>query len=128
MTLPRVIDTRSNAASQTQNEGQTVEEKVFLANPPQILNPALRLIVNILTVGDCSGRTFQHTSALIQHVSYLPDAREVIARELKARAQEFGHYLYSDLDSLVVALQQGEEHQGLPTHLAARLTRIFRAG
>ncbi len=33
-----------------------VEEKILLANPPQIPHHALRLIVNILTVGDCSSK------------------------------------------------------------------------
>ena len=64
----------------------------------------LKLIVNILTIGDCSGRTFQQSLALIQHLSYIPDARDVVASELKSKAQEFGQVLYSDLDGLVTAL------------------------
>jgi E3 ubiquitin-protein ligase HUWE1 len=68
----------------------------------------LRLIVNILTVGECSGRTFQQSLALIQHLSYIPDARDVIAQELKAKAQEFGQGLYADLDELATALQSSQ--------------------
>ena len=68
----------------------------------------LKLIVNILTIGDCSGRTFQQSLALIQHLSYIPDARDVIAQELKSKAQDFGQSLYSDLDQLATALQASE--------------------
>ena len=68
----------------------TVEEKVLLANPPHIPHHVLRLIVNVLTAGECSGRTFMQSLTLIQHLSYIPDAREIIASELRTRAQEFG--------------------------------------
>lgn len=78
----------------------------MLPHPPQIPNSTLRLIVNILTIGECSGRTFQQSLALIQHLSYIPDSRDVIANELKAKAQEFGQTLYTDLDELAVALQE----------------------
>lgn len=84
---------------------EAVEEKILLANPPQIPHAVLRLIVNILTVGECSGRTFQQSLALISHLSFVPDARDVIAQELKSRAQEFGQTLYSDLDELAIVLQ-----------------------
>ncbi|KAJ7218040.1 hypothetical protein GGX14DRAFT_495423 [Mycena pura] len=84
---------------------EAVEEGVILATHPQIHHPVLRLIVNILTIGECSGRTFQQSLALIQHLSYIPDARDVIALELKSKAQEFGLNLYSDLDELATDLR-----------------------
>ncbi|KAF7981836.1 hypothetical protein HWV62_31363 [Athelia sp. TMB] len=80
-------------------------DKALLTQPPQIPHAALRLIVNILTVGECSGRTFQQSLALIQNLSYIPDARDVVAQELKSKAQEFGQGLYVDLDELAAALQ-----------------------
>ena len=42
--------------------------------------------------------------SLIQHLSYIPDAREVVASELRSRAQEFGQSLYTALDELAVAV------------------------
>jgi E3 ubiquitin-protein ligase HUWE1 len=87
---------------------ESVEEKILLANPPQIPHAVLRYIVNILTVGECSGRTFQQSLALIQHLSYIPDARDVIAQELKAKAQEAGQNLSADLDELIIALETSE--------------------
>lgn len=85
---------------------EPVEGKDILPHPPQVPNSTLRFIVNILTVGECSGRTFQQSLALIQHLSHIPDSRDVIAQELKAKAQEFGQLLYSDLDELATALQE----------------------
>lgn len=64
--------------------------------------------MNILTIGECSGRTFQQSLALIQHLSYIPDARDVIAQELKSKAQEFGQSLYNDLDQLAGVLQESK--------------------
>lgn len=101
---------------------QAVEEKILLSNPPQIPHPALRLIVNILTVGECSSRTFQRTLALIQHLAYLPDAREVVAQELKVRAQEFGQNLLVDLDALISALQQSSTEDDLPPAVASKFS------
>ncbi|KAI0051234.1 hypothetical protein FA95DRAFT_1602906 [Auriscalpium vulgare] len=91
-----------------QPAGDPVEEKVLLAHPPQIPHPVLRLIVNILTVGECGAKPFHHTLTLIQHLSYVPDAREVIAQELRSKAQEFGLSLYQDLDDLANALQSSQ--------------------
>lgn len=97
------------AAVETEPKIESVEGKVLLANPPQIPHAVLRLIVNILTIGECSGRTFQQSLTLIQHLSCIPDARDVIAQELKAKAQEFGHTLITDLEELAKALVDGNE-------------------
>ena len=84
------------------------QDKALLTTPPQIPSSLLRSIVNVLTIGECTGRTFQQTLALIQHVSHIPDAQDTIAQELKLRAQEFGKSLSSDLDELSKALQSSE--------------------
>lgn len=83
------------------------EDKNPLPHPPHVPHSALRLIVNILTVGECSSRTFQQSLTLIQNLSFIPDARDVIALELKTKAQDSGQTLYSDLDELAMALQEG---------------------
>ncbi|KAF9268895.1 hypothetical protein L218DRAFT_977318 [Marasmius fiardii PR-910] len=112
---------------------QAVEQQILLANPPQIPHAVLRLIVNILTVGECSSRTFQQSLNLIQHLSYIPDARDVVAQELKAKAQEFGHTLHNDLDELATALH-GSESQlnsvaskfSAPSSVQAKLLRVLK--
>lgn len=109
-------ETPSNAAALNEQQAvgpqgssdPTPEEKMLLANPPQIPHAVLRFVVNILTAGECSGRTFQQSLALIQHLSAIPDAREVIAQELKSRAQELGQSLYADLDALAEVLTRAE--------------------
>ncbi|CAL1707508.1 unnamed protein product [Somion occarium] len=81
-------------------------DKAMLQHPPVIPHHVLRLVVNILTAGECSGRAFSHTLALIQHLSNIPEAKDVIAQELRTRAQEFGQSLYNALDELAGALQE----------------------
>ncbi|KAF8625408.1 hypothetical protein AX15_005373 [Amanita polypyramis BW_CC] len=96
--------TSSAAAESSKKAAEAAEDKALLSTPPQIPHTVLRLIVNILTVGECSGRTFQQSLALIQHLSYIPDARDVIAQELRYKAQESGQSLLNNLDDLVAAL------------------------
>ncbi|PFH51493.1 hypothetical protein AMATHDRAFT_58882 [Amanita thiersii Skay4041] len=96
----------ATAAAESSKASGGQEDKALLSSPPQIPHPVLRLIVNILTVGECSGRTFQQSLALIQHLSYIPDARDVIAQELRYKAQEAGQSLLIDLDELASALQK----------------------
>ncbi|CAK5281578.1 unnamed protein product, partial [Mycena citricolor] len=98
--------TQENAVGTKDMTIEAAEEHILLSNPPQIPHPVLRLIVNILTTGECSGKTFQQSLALIQHLSYIADARDVIAQELKSKAQEFGLSLYMDLDVLADELKQ----------------------
>lgn len=98
-----------------------MEEKILLANPPQIPHAVLRLIVNILTVGECSGRTFQQSLTLIQNLSYIPDARDIIAQELKSKAQDFGQSLSADLDELATALD-GSQGDLLVSSVASKFS------
>jgi len=85
--------------------GEQPDERILLASPPQIPHSVLRLIVNILTIGECSARTFQQSLTLIQNLSHIPDARDVIAQELKAKAQDCGQNVLIDLNHLWVSLQ-----------------------
>ncbi|KAF5354781.1 hypothetical protein D9756_005295 [Leucocoprinus leucothites] len=131
-------DTPSNQVSASLNKDakpppETLEEKILLANPPQIPHVVLRLIVNILTIGECSGRTFQQSLTLIQNLSHVPDAREVIAQELRSKAEEFGHALHAELNELVVALQGPQEELNAvaakfspASSLQAKLLRVLK--
>lgn len=119
---PSTATTTSERANDKNPSVEAIEEKILFSNPPQIPHPALRSIVNILTVGECSGRTFQHTLALIQHLSFLPDARDVIAQELRLRAHEFGQSLSSDLDTLIAALKGSQSQDDLPPDIVAKFS------
>ena len=98
------------------------EERVTLSHPPTIPHNVLRLIVNFLTIGECTGRTFQQSLALIQHLSYIPDARDVIAEELKTKAQEFGQALYQDLDELANAMQKAEKDDVISSTVVSKFS------
>ncbi|EIW82911.1 hypothetical protein CONPUDRAFT_151972 [Coniophora puteana RWD-64-598 SS2] len=91
------------------NAASTTDDKVVLQNPPQIPHSVLRLIVNILTIGECSSRTFQQSLTLISNLSYIPDGRDVIAQELKVKAQECGHNIFLDLNELMASLKTPED-------------------
>lgn len=78
--------------------------------------------MNILTVGECSGRTFQSTLALIQHLSFLPDARDTIAMELRSKAQSLGHSIYKDLDELVAVLERDDAADEVPATISAKFS------
>jgi len=97
------------------------QEASALASPPVIPAGSLRLIVNILTGGECSGRTFQHSLALIQNLSCIPESRETIVSELRSRAQDLGTGIYGDLDVLAKQLQKA----GSDSEAAATITLRF---
>ncbi|KAG8879106.1 hypothetical protein FRB97_002021 [Tulasnella sp. 331] len=93
-----------------------------LFTQPQIPHSVLRLVVNILTIGECSARTFQQTLSLIQHLSHLPDARDTIASELRSKAQELGHGIYADLDDLVTSLTSTSSSDSVPNVIVAKFS------
>lgn len=106
---------------------------ILLKNPPLIPAAVLRLVVNILDAGECSSKTFQQTLVLIQNLSYLPEAREVISEELKVRAQSLSDSLVPDLDELHTATQGTEQVRGITlakfspaSSLQAKLLRILK--
>jgi E3 ubiquitin-protein ligase HUWE1 len=111
------------------------EPQALITVPPQIPSSALRLVVNILTMGECSGRTFQQTQALIQHLSLVPDSREVIAQELREKAQESGQVIQGDLNSLAAVLGDAQAEKlataaiakfSLASSEQAKLLRILK--
>lgn len=88
-----------------------------------------------MTTGECSGRTFQQSLALIQHLSYIPDARDVIANELKSKAQEFGLGLHPDLAELSNILGKSDNDVQVsavasrfsaPSSIQANLLRVLK--
>lgn len=79
------------------------------ASPPVIPAVSLKPIANLLTIGECSAKTFQHTMSSIQNLSYLPDVKDVIANELKSRAEALGDALFDDLRELTRVLSEAPE-------------------
>ncbi|CUA66624.1 E3 ubiquitin-protein ligase HUWE1 [Rhizoctonia solani] len=105
---PGSAEDKANDQPATKESPEETPESILRAHPPQIPHHNFRLIVNILTAGEVSGKTFTNTLGQIQHVSALAGARDVIASELKSKAQEYGMILYNDLDDLAKALEEAE--------------------
>ncbi|GBC34534.2 DUF913-domain-containing protein [Rhizophagus irregularis DAOM 181602=DAOM 197198] len=95
---------------------QAEPEKLPTLKPPVIPENCLRLVVNVLTAGECTSNTFKYTLSVIQHLSTLSGAREVITSELVERAQSLGNDILEDLDDLAQILDKantGVDVQGV---------------
>lgn len=112
------------------------KEDIIREKPPQLPEQSLKLVVNLLTTGECSSRCFQNTQALIFNLSSLPNVRNVIITELKTKAEELGQIILGELDSLHKAVGNGKKPEELPTAITtkfslptssqARLLRILK--
>ncbi|KAL1921662.1 uncharacterized protein VTP21DRAFT_10304 [Calcarisporiella thermophila] len=117
------------------NEVKETEEEPAL-KPPEISDHYLRLVVHVLTAGECSGKTFQHTLSIIQHLSSLKGARDIITAELAKSAQDLGRCIRGNLDELEGLLREaksGADIQGAtlikfsaPSSQQAKLLRVLK--
>ena len=82
--------------------------------PPQIPDHCLRSVVKVLTTGDCSNRTFQYALSVMQHLSTLKGAREVVTSELTGEAQILADALVLPLDELSTILKKAENPVDIP--------------
>ncbi|EJD34111.1 hypothetical protein AURDEDRAFT_109329 [Auricularia subglabra TFB-10046 SS5] len=98
------------------------EPSSLLSRPPVVQAGALRLIVNILTGGECSSRTFEHSLTLINNLACLPESCDTIASELRLRAQDLGSSIYMDLDELVKQLTDDSLSASAATTIAVRFS------
>jgi E3 ubiquitin-protein ligase HUWE1 len=82
-------------------EGQsTTAAHKFLPKPPVIPETYIKMVVHVLTTGECSSRTFQYTLNVISHLSALDGAQQVITKELVADASQSGAQIREDLKEL----------------------------
>ncbi|GAA5987575.1 hypothetical protein JCM5350_006049 [Sporobolomyces pararoseus] len=81
---------------------------ILLENHPQIPDLSLKLVVNVLHVGESSSRTFSPTLTLIRNLSNLESRRNTILDELKARAEKISNDLIPDLQELVETINRDE--------------------
>ena len=130
---PNMADAEPAADAATEKKEDATPSDTILKNPPILPAAVIRLVVNVLDAGECSSKTFQQTLVLIQNLSYLPEAREVISDELKLRAQALCGRLIPDLDELLAAIQGTEDVRGVTlakfspaSSLQAQLLRILK--
>jgi E3 ubiquitin-protein ligase HUWE1 len=71
---------------------------------PNIPVLVLRMVVNCLTIGECSSRTLGNTLLIIQNLSADPEAKKVILQELCDRSQALGDKILAELQMLTATL------------------------
>ncbi|KAG0319507.1 hypothetical protein BGZ97_002029 [Linnemannia gamsii] len=95
-TTPTENDTKTDAKIDT----KVAETEPQELKPPVIPDHCIQLVIRVLTAGECSSRTFQYTLSVIQNLSVLDGARDVITEELVRAARELGAGILTDLDAL----------------------------
>ncbi|KAF9145192.1 hypothetical protein BGX30_010067 [Mortierella sp. GBA39] len=95
-TATTTTDTKADAKADT----KVAETGPPALKPPVIPDHCIQLVIRVLTAGECSGRTFQYTLSVIQNLSALNGARDVITAELVRAARELGAGILTDLDTL----------------------------
>ncbi|KAF9096459.1 hypothetical protein BGX23_011187 [Mortierella sp. AD031] len=97
-------------------EAKTTDAETNDFQPPVIPDHCLQLVVRVLTAGECTSRTFQYTLSVIQNLSLLTGARDIITTELVSAACDLGAGIRENLDALSQTLENamsGTEVQGM---------------
>lgn len=81
---------------------------------PQIPNAILKLVVNCLTTGECSSRTFSQALIVLQNLCCIPEAQKTILQELQERSQRLGQEIQVELHNLTAALTDPGFETGNP--------------
>ncbi|KAF9206640.1 hypothetical protein BGZ49_002096 [Haplosporangium sp. Z 27] len=105
-------------SEQTDNKPDTkaTDSEIPTLKPPVVPEHCIQLIVRVLTAGECSSRTFQYTLSVIQNLSVLEGARDVITAELVRVARELGADILVNLKELSQTLanaMSGVDVQGV---------------
>lgn len=102
---PGGAETQTPGGARKAEDASANQVTTGLTSPPQIPPATLRLVVNCLTLGDCTSRTFGYTLSIIQNLSVVPDAKRTILDELHARAQRLGQTIHEELKELKFTLK-----------------------
>ncbi|KAG0374236.1 hypothetical protein BGX24_010655 [Mortierella sp. AD032] len=118
-TTPSEITTATtapNTKADVKTDTKVAETEPPAFKPPVIPDHCIQLVIRVLTAGECSSRTFQYTLSVIQNLSVLEGARDVITAELVRAARELGTGILVDLGTLSETLTNamtGVEVQGV---------------
>ncbi|CAK9787037.1 hypothetical protein CC85DRAFT_263373 [Cutaneotrichosporon oleaginosum] len=98
---PADAATASEATPATDTATQAAPKPIEWKMERPMFPPAiLRLVVNGLTIGDQTSRTFSSTIMILQHLSSIPDAKQVLVSELFMRSQKLGSVILEELTKL----------------------------
>jgi E3 ubiquitin-protein ligase HUWE1 len=84
------------------------EDPRLVKSAPRLPATYVKMVVNILDLGECSSKMFSAALSLIHNLWYLPEARDIISSELIILAQRYGKDLIEDLGELESILARGE--------------------
>ena len=134
-TITRPLSTlKAELKDGEENPAAEIAAKVGISRYPSIPPNLARLVVNPLTTGECSGRVFNQTMIVLQNLSCIPDAKEVLLQELRDRSQALGHTLQGELDSLSNELNESSAEPSSaslalfssPSSTQAQLLRLLK--
>ncbi|KAI8364986.1 hypothetical protein EDC96DRAFT_443776, partial [Choanephora cucurbitarum] len=94
-----------------------------MPKPPTIPDYYLKLIVHVLTNGECSSKTFQYTLNAISHLSALDGAQQTIVNELMEDARQSSIQIGKDLENLLDVL----DHTMPGTEISSTILAPFSA-
>lgn len=113
--------TPATAADSTAVAASTSAEASRSKTPPlkaPLIPPSvLRLVVNGLTIGDCTSRTFSQTISVLQNLSCIPDAKDILVQELCTRSQQLGSVIQDELKTLGTSLAD-KDHEISPSTMS----------
>jgi E3 ubiquitin-protein ligase HUWE1 len=106
--LSIVLQPMSSLYSKSRNKKDpSAESSSADREPPIIPDVCIKSVINVLTAGDCSSKTFQYTLSVIQSVSVIPNHQDSLLSELILRAQQLGEELMGILTELNQSLDSG---------------------
>ncbi|KAF2228252.1 hypothetical protein BDZ85DRAFT_210764 [Elsinoe ampelina] len=111
----------TEGAEKKEAEKPDEKKKPRDAPPPEIPEENLCLVVNIIAARECSGKTFQNTLDIVNHLSAIPGARDIFGKELVRRASELGAEVLGDLEQLPKQIRNAESN----TEMQGRALAVF---
>ncbi|KAI8340111.1 hypothetical protein BC941DRAFT_468384 [Chlamydoabsidia padenii] len=96
------IQSEPSSTATTANQSQHHRS---VPKPPTIPDNYLKMVVHVLTSGECSSRTFQYTLGVISHLAALDGALQTITHEFTEAAKFSGKQILGDLQELYKVLK-----------------------
>ncbi|KAJ1678315.1 E3 ubiquitin-protein ligase tom1, partial [Spiromyces aspiralis] len=96
-----------SAAASSSSQPPSSDSGTVTASPklPQIPEPALRTLANVLTADECSSKTFRNFLTLIGNFSVIPGVNDLVTEELLHRVSSLSVEVQQDLQQLLPLLQ-----------------------
>jgi len=104
MRTPQPVPIATPAKDKVGESSKAPVSSSTLTRAPVIPDSVLKLVVNCLTIGECSSRTFGYALSIMQNLSTVAGAKNTILTELRDRAQQLGQEILGELQELNTTL------------------------